>query len=291
MIIREFCDDRYDSRDEKRQLCYQLLLIAQNNKQDQIVDILEPYYNTKLKPDVPSDIAVGDPITLKEKYRKILFGILTGMGKVIADCSIRLDPNDPQTYRNLFSGLTSKLTQRLKQLKVLKSDRDAQEVYQQDTTRMVDKLDQISKEMQQLEETQKQTRMRIQERNQRLARPNESTALERKTLAEENEEDERQLAALECSTALYQREQEAISTRQTALKFISTHTNLYLLYLTVESRLQYLFHSVVSGQCGELNTSTTMTRSSLLGFGKSWSRRSASEHGFLSFQAKFSFLS
>ena len=265
-IIKEFREERYNSKDEKRQLCYELLYIAKQNKQFQVVDILEPYYNTELQPDIPSDMPIGTPLTLKERYKKVLLGFLTGLGSVIADSPIILDPSDPQTYKRLFSGLTSKLAKRLKQLKQVKTEQDAQKIYQQDSAKMNEKLGQITEKSQELDGARKETINRIQEREERLAKQKDLSALQRKTLFEENQEDQRQLAVFDCSMALYRREQAAIANRQKALKFISTDTSLYLFYCTMENRLKSLLHAVLNAQSGD--STTASSSSALLAFGE-----------------------
>jgi hypothetical protein len=260
-VIRQFREDRYDSKDEKRQLCYELLQIAKDNRQFEIVDILEPYYNNELKPDIPSDIAIGDPVTLNKDKKKVLFGFLTGIGGVIADCPIILDPGDPNTYKKLFSSLTSKLTKRLKELKQVKNEQDVNIIYQQDSTNMNEKLNQITNELQKLEEAKKEKIVCIQEHDERLSKQKDLSALQRKALFQEEKEYEQQLAVYECTISLYQREQEAILNRQKTLKFIKDDINLYLFYRTVENRLQSLFHSVLAAQSGETQTVIQSKRS------------------------------
>jgi hypothetical protein len=264
-IIREFREDRYDSRDEKRQLCYELLYIAKSYKQFEIIDILEPYYNIDLKPDLPSNIEVGEQVTLNKPNKKVLLGFLTGLGGIIADSPIILDPGDPDTYKKLFSGLTSKLTKRLKQLKQIGNEQDAKKVYQQDSANMDQKLGQITDELQKLEETRKETIVRIKERDEQLSKQKELSALQRKALFEEKIEYEQQLAVYECSISLYQREQEAILNRQKTLKFIKDDINLYLFYRTIENRLQSLFHSVLAAQSGEPQTAIQTKSSTATG--------------------------
>ncbi|CAF1073909.1 unnamed protein product [Adineta ricciae] len=262
-IIQEFREERYDSRDEKRRLCYQILRVAENYKQFQIRDILKPYYDNDLKADIPSDISVGETITLNKPNKGILLGFLTGLGGVVTDCPILLDPTDPNTYKKLFSGLGSKLTKRLKQLKNVKNEQDAKEVYQQDSVNMDEKLNKIKIKIHELIEARKETTLRIQERDEQLSKQKDLSALERKTLFEEKEEFEQQLIVYECSISLYQREEEAISNRQKNLEFIQNDTNLYLFYRTIENRLESLFHSVLAAQSGEIQTknSTTTTGS------------------------------
>ncbi|CAF1342571.1 unnamed protein product [Adineta steineri] len=251
-IIREFREDRYDSRDEKRQLCYQLLKVAEKHKQFQIVDILKPYFDEYLKPDIPSDISIGEAVTLNKPNKKILLGFLTGLGNVVTECPVLLDPSDPNTYQQLFSGLGSKLMKRLKQLKKVKNGQDAKDVYQQDSANMGEKLNKIKNELQVLVETRKETILRIQEHDEQLSKQKDLSALQRKALFEEKESYEQQLVAYECSITLYQREEESILNRQKNLQFIQNDTNLYLFYCTIENRLESLFHGVFAAQSGGL---------------------------------------
>ena len=225
--------------------------MAENCKQFQVLDLLKPHYDHDLKPNLASDISIGDAVTLNKPNRTILLGFLTGLGNVVTDCSVLLDPSDPNTYKNLFSGLGSKLIKRLKQLKKVQNEQDVKEVYQKDSTNMNERLEKIREKLQQLEEIREETILRIKERHQQLSEQKGSSALQRKALFEEKEEYEKQLIVYECSTFLYQREEEAILNRQKKLQFIHNDINLYLFYRTIENRLESLFHSVLAAQSGE----------------------------------------
>jgi hypothetical protein len=225
------------------------------------VDILKPYFENDLKPDIPSDISIGESVTLNKPNKKILLGFLTGLGTVVTECSVLLDPSDPNTYKSLFSGLGSKLVKRWKQLKQVKNEQDAKELYQQDSANMGEKLDKIKNKLQELVEIKKKMILRIQELDEQLSKQKDLSALQRKALFEEKEEYEQQLIAYECSMSLCQREEESILNRQKKLQFIHNDTNLYLFYRTVENRLGSLFHAVLAAQSGELQT-TTQTKSS-----------------------------
>ena len=215
------------------------------------MDILKPYFDNDLKPNLASDISIGDAVTLNKPNRTILLGFLTGLGSVVTECPILLDPSDPSTYKNLFSGLGSKLTKRLKQLKKVKNEQDVKEVYQKDSTNMNERLEKIREKLQQLEETRRETMLRIQERNDQLSKQKDLSALQQKALFEEKEEYDKQLIVYECSISLYQREEEAILNRQKKLQFIHNDINLYLFYRTIENRLESLFHNVLAAQSGE----------------------------------------
>lgn len=244
------------------------------------MDILKPYFENDLKPDIPSDISIGESVTLNKPNKKILLGFLTGLGTVVTECPILLDPSDPSTYKSLFSGLASKLAKRWNQFKKVNNEQDAKEFYQQDSADMGEKLDKIRNKIQELVETKKETILRIQERDEQLSKQKDLSALKQKELFEEKEEFERQLIGYECSMSLYQREEESILSRQKNLQFIHNDTNLYLFYRTVENRLGSLFHAILAAQSGELQTTTqtknpattgspkTVPSSALLAFGE-----------------------
>ncbi|UJR24252.1 hypothetical protein I4U23_027219 [Adineta vaga] len=240
-IIREFREETYDSLDEKRRICYEIVQLAENCKQFQILDILKPYFENDLKQNLSSNVAIGDVVTLNKTYKPILLGFLTGLGNVITDCHISLDPNDPKTYENLFSSLGSKLVARLKQLKKVENEQDIKKVYQQDSKHMKEKLNKIREELEKLEETKKETIF---------------------------QEFEKQLIAYECSISLYQREQESILNRQNKLEFMKNDFSSYLFYQTIENRLESLFQNVLAAQSGQSqitknSTTTTTTTASI----------------------------
>ncbi|CAF4752718.1 unnamed protein product, partial [Rotaria socialis] len=110
-IIKEFCQERYDSRDEKKSLCCKLIGIAKSYHQEEIADILQLHYDRQLKMDIPSDIELEKIVTLDAKYKNILNGVLEGLHNTITGISADLDPADPGTFINLFSKLVTNLQQ------------------------------------------------------------------------------------------------------------------------------------------------------------------------------------
>lgn len=269
--MREFRDEQYESKDEKRRLGYELLQLAREKHHFQIIDILEPYCNIDLKPDIPSDAAIGDAVTLNKPNKKLLLGFVTGLGSVIADSSVTLDPTDPDTHKRLFSSLTAKLEKRLKQIKQTMIKQDAERMHQEDSADMTQQLSQMENKLTELDETKKGTIISIQERERKISEVGLS-ALQRKALLEEKEEYTKHLIAYDCSIELCQRQQEMISNRQKKLQSMQDDTNSYLFYRTIENRLQSLFHKVMAAQSGASQTvtesATTVSTSKLLGFCK-----------------------
>ena len=251
-VIREFRADRYDSVEVKRKLCYELIEVAKKAKQLEVIDILQPYYLNELRSAIPSDIQVGGNVTLNERYKQILLGFLTGLSSVIAGCSVVLDPSDPDTYAQLFSGLTSNLVKHSKDLQQVSNEHDATKLCNQDLAEVSQQLDRITDELQKLTGTKDELLGRMREAEENLAKNSDLSALQRKALFDEKEANKRQLAVYECSMFLFQRQQEATLNRQNTLKFMKNDPNLFLFYRTIENRLQALFHSVLAAQGGQL---------------------------------------
>jgi hypothetical protein len=256
-IIQEFIDQRYESKEHKRRLCYELIQVAKQAKQCQIADILEPYYKTKLRNELASDMELGGGFTLNEYHKKILRGFLSGLSDLIANSLVVLDPTDPKTYVDLFSSLTSSITKRSQELQQVTNEQDVKNLIEQDEMNTREQLTKISEQLEQLLESRDSLQARIQDADERLFQQQNLTALQRREFAKEKEIRKQQLAAYECSIFLFQRQQEATLIRQKTVDFIKGNTNLIMFYRTIENRLEALFHSVLAAQGGYLKTEIT----------------------------------
>jgi hypothetical protein len=256
-IIQEFIAQRYESREEKRRLCYELIQVAKKAKQFQIVDLLEPYYNTKLRNELASDMELGSAVTLNEHHKKILLGFLSGLGTLIANSPVVLDPADPQTYVDLFSGLTASTEKRSQQLEQVASEQDVKKLIEEDQMNTKEQLTKMNEQLEQLMASRNSLQDRVQDTDERLFEQQHLTALQRKEFAKEKEMYKQQLATYECSIFLLQRQQEATLIRQNTINFIKGNTNLIMFYQTIENRLQALFHSALAAQGGYLKTEAT----------------------------------
>ncbi|CAF2738176.1 unnamed protein product [Rotaria sp. Silwood2] len=260
-IIQEFIDERYESKEEKRRLCYELIQVAKTAKQFQIVDILEPYYNTKLRTQLASDMEIGSAVILGEHYKRILLGFLSALSGIIADSPVVLDPADPNTYRDLFSDLTANIAKRSQELQRVTSEQDVKKLINQDEANTKERLTKINEQLQQLLESRNSLEARIQDTDERLFKQQRLTALQRKELTKEKEVYAQQLATYECSIFLFQRQQEATLIRQKTINFIKANTNLIMFYRIIENQLDALFLSALAAQGGYLKTETTMKSS------------------------------
>ena len=256
-IIQEFIDQRYASRERKKQLCYELIQLARNAKQFQIVDILEPYYTAKLKNELASDMELGGGVALNQYHKKILLGFLSGLSDLIADSPIVLDPTDPKTYVDLFSGLNASIAKHSQELQQVASQHDVVELIERDETNTRDQLTKISEQLGQLLESRDALQARIQDTDERLFKQQHLTALQRKEFIKAKESHKQQLATYECSIFLFERQQEATLARRKTIDFIKGNTNLMMFYRTIENQLEALFHSVLAAQGGYLRKGTT----------------------------------
>lgn len=256
-IIQEFIGERYESKEQKRQLCYELIHIAKKAKQFEIVGILEPYYNAKLRNKLASDMELGSAVTLNEYHKKMLLGFLSGLSTIIADSPVVLDPADPNTYVDLFAGLTASIGKHSQELQQVSSEQDVKKLIEKDEANTKEQLTKISEQLEQLLNSKNSLQARILDTDERLFKQQNLTALQRKEFAKEKEIHKQQLATYECSIFLFQRQEEAILIRQNTINFIKANTNLMLFYRTIENRLEALFHSALAAQGGYLKTEAT----------------------------------
>ena len=251
-IIKEFIADRYESRDEKRKLCYQLIDTARKGKQHEVVDTLQPYYDKELKRELPSDIGVGSSVRLNDHYKKILFGFLTGLSRVIANSPVVLDPMDPGTYKNLFSNLTANQKKHSQEIHKVDSQRDAKKLSDDDMASINDKLSNISNELNSIREQKEILEKDMEETSEKLKAQAQITAIQKEELWKQQEEHKKQLAVYECSIFLFELQQEATLTRKKTVDFFRENTNLYLFFRTIENVLQALFHGSLAARSGML---------------------------------------
>ena len=253
-VMEEFIEQRYESKEEKRRLCYELIQIAKKAQQLEIVALLEPYYDTKLKTERPSDMEEGSVVRLNEHYKKVLLASLSGLSSLIADSPVILDPADPNTYRDLFSALTAGTAKRSQEVQQVTSEQDVKRLIDHDEMNTKEQLVKINEQLENLMENRTSLQARIQEVDKRLFKGQDLAALQRKEFFKEKELHKQQLAVYECSVFLIQRRQEATLNRQKTIQFIKGNTNLAMFYRTVESRLEILFNSLLVAQSGYLKT-------------------------------------
>lgn len=255
-IIKEFIDDRYESRDEKRHLCFQLIDISKRFKQHEVSGILQPYFDKQLKAELPSDINLDGGIRLSQYYQKILIGFLTSLGNIIAESPVVLDPSDPNTYNDLFINLSTHQKQRSEEIQRVESERDAKKLNEQDISNLNEKLSNIRNELEQVNQAKEQIEKIMEEISEKIKQKNELTAIQLQDLLKQQEEHKRQLAIYECSTHLCVSKQDATLNRQNVLNFFrkQNNTNMFLFFRTIENILQALFNGILAARSNLLTT-------------------------------------
>jgi hypothetical protein len=249
-IIKEFIDDRYKSRDNKRQLCSQLIAAAKKANQHEVLGILQSYYDKQLQAELPSDISTGSGLKLSQHYQKILLGFLTGLSQAIAESPVLLDPADPNTYKDMFSNLNDNQKKCSQEIYKVNSQGDAMKLSDQDMAKINAKLTNIDSELSRLNEEKEILGKNMHDTSEKLKMQEKITAIQRQDLFKQQEEHKKQLAVYECSIFLYELQQEATLNRQNTVKFIRENTNMYLFFRTVENLLQALFHGALGARSG-----------------------------------------
>ena len=255
-VVNEFIDDNYESSDEKREICLEMIGVARTTKQAEVVGVLEQCYKNFIKsqPSSSAEASKGNFVRLSQYYTNILHGFLTGLGQIIADSSVVLDPADPKTYVDLFSNLTAKRKERSEEIHQVSSDEDAQILSDKDMANSDEKLRKTQDELNQLEGEKDKAKNGIQDISNQLNEGQGITAIEREDLFKQREEHRKQIAAFESSILLCQLQQEATLNRQKTVNYIRGNKNMYLFFRTVENLLQSLFHGALAARSGILAT-------------------------------------
>lgn len=261
-IIKEFCDEVYESIEEKKRICETLIQVAKSHEQNEILAILESYYTEKLK-KMASNQNFGSDLSLDERQIQILRGFLTALSEIITDSPVVLDPDSPETYKELLNIRNFGIEERMNELQDLSSEKDICMLNQKELKDITEKLEKITDQLStikvektNLEKQIEDTRKQLKEKSKQFEEK-QCSAHELKKMFEHHEELEKRLASCECFMYFYQREQEAIYNRRSVVNFIKKSSNLYLFYRTIENRLQALFHGVLTAQSGLLVPNTT----------------------------------
>ena len=263
-LIKEFVDDRYDSRDQKRRLCLELIDIARRAKQYEANDILQLYCDKQLSVELPSDIDMSGGLRLNQYYQKILLGFLSSLGKMIADSPVVLDPADPNTYTDLFSSLTSNHKERSQEIYKVDSEQDARRLSEQDMDAINGKMTKIASELEKLTGEKQKLENNMQDAMEKLKERENTSATERRKLLDQIEEHKKQLAIYETTMSLYALQQDATILRKNTISYIKNNGNMYLFFRIVENYLQALFNGALAARSGlfTMGKNTTVGKAS-----------------------------
>ena len=253
-IIRDFCEEEYESLVDRLQVSAALIQIAEQVRQQEVLKALQAYHNKLRKALQSKPIDPADIVRLKEHHRKMLSSFLDGLSQIIADSRESLDPSDPKTYIKLFSNVSANVQERSGELARVANVKDIERLSNKDLESVHQKFAKISSELKKLGKEKRSLIDRINEYEEQLFKQRELSAVQRKQLFEMREDCKKQLVTYECSTVLCQRQEECVLNRRSAVDFIKKEPNMYLFYRTVENRLQALFNAALVGQGGYLST-------------------------------------
>ncbi|CAF1347149.1 unnamed protein product [Adineta ricciae] len=262
-VMQEFVKQPYESREEKRKLCHELLKIARRANQLEIVRILESYYNTK----PISNEGSGGNVRLSEYYQKVLLGFLSGISGIIADSRVDLDPTDPATYRELFSDLTSRVNKYSQELQQVNSEQDLKKLIEKDSAHTNKRIAELHKKLEEVLESKDSLEASIEDLEQRVHTQEKSTnitAIQRKEYMVEREALNKKLSEYDSSILLLKRREEALLMRRNTINFIKNNSNLALFHQTIENRLDALFTSVFAAEGGYAKRETIIPFMNLL---------------------------
>lgn len=252
--IQQFINECYESREERRKLCLELIQVAEKAKQLEMAALLQEYYDTKLKNEPLPVIEPGDVVTLSKHHNKILFASLTGMSTLIANSPNTLDPADPQTYVDLFSCLMTRTEKRAEELQKVTNEQEMKKLVEQDQNNIREELAKVNEEMENITANKKSVQDQLLAMNRRLHEQEDLTATQRKAFAKEKESLKQNFASYESALVLAQRQQEETLNRKATMNLIKRNYNLSMFYQTIQNRLQALFHGVLAAQGGYLQT-------------------------------------
>lgn len=264
-IIKEFCEDVYESKDKKRHICFVLLFLASAHKQFDVIDILGRHYNIDLKPDALSKIELGEYLHLNDDERRVFYGFLSGISSAITESSVLIDPHDPSTYERLFDDLASKLVDQIKHLENIDDSKHTEKAYRQECEKMNNITDKIRSNLMNMGDKKAETIILINECEQKLSSEAQMGELDRKNLIKKREVYKSDLHVYKSIINISERKLENIEKRRRMLDSICNDTNLFLFYNTIENRLQAFLQKVYDAQFGR---SSSIPSTNILAFCK-----------------------
>jgi hypothetical protein len=257
-IVKEFIDQEYQSLKEKTEQCGRMMEIARQEKQFEVLSMLQPHY-AELSQELTSNQAAGRLINLGEVQLTMFYGFMNNLSDLITGNHATLDPANPQTYKDLFSKMISTDEKRSQAIQSLKTPQDSALFYQQELSDMQEKIENLNKNVGLMKLEKQKLTEQIHGFEKQLKDENLS-AIDKKQYFKDKETTENALNALESSIQLSRHAHETAQKKKNLLSYIHTTPNLFVFYATIEHRLQSLFNGVLAAQSElfktELSTKT-----------------------------------
>lgn len=245
-IIQEFIDQEYQSLKDKTEQCARMMQIAKQEKQFEILSMLQPHY-AELTQELTSNQAAGRLVNLGEAQLTIFYGFMNNLSNLITGSHVTLDPANPQTYRDLFSHMMSTDEKRSQVINSIKSPQDCEQLCEQELNDMQEKIENLNKTIGQMKLEKQKLTEQIHTFEKQLNDENVS-AIDKKQYFKDKQTIEDALNALESSVQLSRQAHETAQNKKKLLDYIKTTLNLFVFYTTIEHRLQSLFIGVLAAQ-------------------------------------------
>jgi len=261
-IIQEFIDQVYESLKEKTEQCARMIEIAKQEKQYQVLSMLQPHY-AELSKDFASDQAAGRLVNLGQTQLTVFYGFMNSLSDLITGNHTTLDPSNPQTYRDLFTNMFSQGEKRSAIIKSINTSQDSQQFCEQELTDTQDKIGSLNKSTNDMKVEQQKLIEQVHQCEKQLNNDNVSV-IDKKQYFKDKQTMEDALNALEASIQLSQHAHETALNKKKLLDYIKGELRLFVFYTTIEHRLQSLFNGVLAAQSDLLQTELT-TRGAKIG--------------------------
>ncbi|CAF3161141.1 unnamed protein product [Rotaria sp. Silwood2] len=251
-IIQEFIDQEYTSLKDKTEQCRRMIEIAKQEKSYQVLSMLQPHY-ADLSQELTTEQRASRLVSLGEEYQTIFYSFMSGLSKAIADSDVKLDPENPDTYKNLLLNMTSKNGERLQKIDSIKTEIDSMELYQKELDDMQEKIANLDASVNEMNKERKEFKKKIETYEKQLI-DDTMSAIQKKDCYADKQTTEDALNALESSTLLFKEAQITANNKKKLLNYVHTAPNLFVFYTTIENRLQSLFNGVLAAQSNLFKT-------------------------------------
>ncbi|CAF1411813.1 unnamed protein product [Rotaria sordida] len=252
LIIQEFIDQEYASLKDKTKQCQRMMEIAKQEKSYQVLSMLQPHY-ADLSQELTTEQRASRLVSLGEEYQTIFYSFMSSLSQVIADSDVKLDPESPDTYKNLLLNMKSKNGERLQKIDSIQTKSDSIELYQKELGDMQEKIANLDASVNKMKMERKELKKKIETYEKQLTNDTMS-AIQKKDCYANKQTTEDALNALESSILLFKEAQTTANNKKKLLSYIHKTPNLFVFYTTIENRLQSLFNGVLAAQSNLFKT-------------------------------------
>lgn len=260
-IIRQFIEQRYQSKDEKKRICDNMIRVARRGNHNEVLRLLTNYYKSEWNNENASNQIDGqNGVSSNFKDLTAMHGSLRLLNSIITGREVLLDPAHLNTYIEYYSALISNNEKQAQELASVKDLNDLRQLVEQSRLEAKKRLDVIEERLEGLDEKIDDVEERIKDIDKRLFSDEKLTALLRKDLLEQKAQLEKDRNTIQCGMQLAKKEEKVAMKRQDILEFFKKHPVLLDFYRIIEQRLQSLFIRYYSDQGAFVKATTDVSK-------------------------------